>query len=78
MAMSTNPAGYIEEAVIDNHVQLAAERGIALESWADQVEPESPHLAAALRERAAVASKRSDSAPDKPVARKAPSSEKGA
>ena len=53
MASSINPIGYIEEAVIDNHLQVAGERGLTVEEWADQVAPESEHLAEALRERAA-------------------------
>ena len=53
MALSVNPAGYIEPGVIENHIRVAAERGISLEDWAAQVAPESEHLAAVLRKRAA-------------------------
>lgn len=42
----------IDPAVLDNWVQVAAQRGLSLDDVADQVEPESALLAAALRELA--------------------------
>lgn len=42
----------IDPAVLDNWVQVAAQRGLPLDDVADQVEPESAMLAAALRELA--------------------------
>ena len=42
----------IDPAVLDNWVQVAAQRGLSLDDVADQVEPESKMLAAALRELA--------------------------
>ena len=60
MALSAVPPGYVDPAVVENWVTLAAERGLTLEEVAVQVEPESALLAHILRERAEAAAARQE------------------